>query len=58
MISPHRIIFGVLYWLVLAVILPWLGGYWLDEATDVLQDGTPVTKLIHVPRDDDGVGPV
>ncbi|KAK4171522.1 putative low-affinity methionine permease [Triangularia setosa] len=44
------LVFAVLYWSVLAVILPRLGRYRLDEATEVLQDGTVITKLIHIPR--------
>ncbi|KAL2259718.1 hypothetical protein VTK26DRAFT_6509 [Humicola hyalothermophila] len=52
LVGTSVIAFGVLYWLVLAVILPWLGGYRLDEATVVLEDGASVTKLIHVREDD------
>jgi hypothetical protein len=43
--------FGVLYWAVLAVFLPWLRGYRLEEATAVLGDGTTVTKLVQASLD-------
>ena len=46
-----RILFGVLYWLFLTILLPKWGGYELREATDVLDDGTTITKLVHVPLD-------
>ncbi|KAK3373098.1 amino acid permease-domain-containing protein [Lasiosphaeria ovina] len=46
------ILFGVLYWLFLAVLLPSWGQYRLEEAADVLSDGTTVTRLVRVPRED------
>ncbi|KAK0716259.1 amino acid permease-domain-containing protein [Lasiosphaeris hirsuta] len=46
------ITFGVIYWLFLTVLIPKWGGYRLEEAVDVLADGTTVTKLVHVPRED------
>ncbi|KAK3360516.1 amino acid permease-domain-containing protein [Lasiosphaeria hispida] len=52
LVGMSIIIFGVLYWLFLAVLIPKWGGYRLEEAVDVLADGTTVTKLIHVPRED------
>ncbi|KAK3905511.1 amino acid permease-domain-containing protein [Staphylotrichum tortipilum] len=45
------IIFGVLYWAVLTLLLPWLRGYRLEELAEVLPDGTTVTKLVRAPRD-------
>ncbi|KAK1750128.1 amino acid permease-domain-containing protein [Echria macrotheca] len=39
------ILFGVLYWLFLAILLPRWGGYKLEETADVLKDGTTVTKF-------------
>lgn len=50
MVRPRSLVFGVLYWAVLTVFLPWLRGYQLEEATEVLVDGTTVTKLIRAPR--------
>ncbi|KAK4143113.1 amino acid permease-domain-containing protein [Dichotomopilus funicola] len=45
------LLFGVLYWAVLTIFLPRWGGYRLDEVTDVLEDGTTITKLVHIPKD-------
>ncbi|KAK0638495.1 amino acid permease-domain-containing protein [Cercophora newfieldiana] len=45
------LLFGVLYWLVWTVLLPKWGGYRLEEAADVLDDGTTITKLVAVPLD-------
>ncbi|KAK4126859.1 amino acid transporter [Parathielavia appendiculata] len=45
------IVFGILYWAVLTVFLPWLRGYRLEEVTDVIPDGTTITKLVHTPVD-------
>ncbi|KAL2157974.1 hypothetical protein VTH06DRAFT_4783 [Thermothelomyces fergusii] len=41
--------FGVLYWAVVTILLPWWGSYRLEERADVLPDGTTITKLVHVP---------
>jgi len=51
MLTPtlHRILFGVLYWLLLTILLPKWGGYRLEETTDILKDGTTVTKIVRVP---------
>ncbi|KAK4226003.1 amino acid/polyamine transporter I [Podospora fimiseda] len=46
------LLFGILYWFVLAVCLPWLGGYRLEEGADVLSDGTIITMLLRVPVED------
>ncbi|KAK3984425.1 amino acid permease-domain-containing protein [Cladorrhinum sp. PSN332] len=43
------LVFGILYWFLLTIFLPWLGGYRLEEEADVLSDGTTITKLVHVP---------
>lgn len=43
------ILFGVAYWYVWTVLLPRWRGYELDEAVEVLEDGTTVTTLVHVP---------
>ncbi|KAK0668100.1 putative low-affinity methionine permease [Cercophora samala] len=45
-------VLAVLYWLVLVVVLPRLSGYVLDEAIEALQDGTAITKLIRIPKED------
>lgn len=37
--------FGVLYWYVWTVVKPRLGAYRLEEETEVLKDGTAITKL-------------
>ena len=47
------ILFALLYWLFLTILLPKWGGYRLEEETDVLADGTAVTKLVHAPLDQD-----
>ncbi|KAI0172502.1 amino acid transporter [Hypoxylon sp. FL1284] len=46
------LLFGVAYWLVWTVILPRLGGYRLEEESDVLDDGTAITVLTRVPEGD------
>ena len=51
-LTDFRLLLGVVYWLFLAILLPRWGGYQLEEAADVLDDGTTVIKLVHVPRDD------
>lgn len=48
-----RLLFGVLYWAILAIILPWLGNYALEEEVGVLKEGTTITKLVRVPRESD-----
>ncbi|KAK0742562.1 amino acid permease-domain-containing protein [Apiosordaria backusii] len=50
LVGTSVLVFAFLYWLVLVVVLPRLGGYTLDEATEVLQDGTVITKLVRLPR--------
>jgi len=44
-----RILFAVLYWVVWTIWLPRWGGYTLEEADDILDDGTTITKLVRVP---------
>ncbi|KAG8533895.1 uncharacterized protein KY384_001636 [Bacidia gigantensis] len=39
---------GVIYWYLWTILLPRLGGYRLEEETDVLADGTTVTKIVKV----------
>ncbi|EED20895.1 methionine permease, putative [Talaromyces stipitatus ATCC 10500] len=41
------ILFGVGYWYIWTVLLPRLGNYTLEEETEVLDDGTSITKLVH-----------
>ncbi|CZT20558.1 related to high affinity methionine permease [Ramularia collo-cygni] len=43
------IAFGVVYWLVFAKILPKWRGYRLEDQLEVLDDGTTITKVAHVP---------
>ncbi|EXJ61401.1 uncharacterized protein A1O5_11716 [Cladophialophora psammophila CBS 110553] len=40
------LIFGVVYWFAWTIALPRYRGYRLEEETDVLGDGTTVTKLV------------
>ena len=44
----HRLVCGVIYWYIWTVFIPHLGGYRLEEEADTLQDGTRITKLIKV----------
>ena len=39
---------GVVYWYIWTVLIPRLRGYHLEEDTDILEDGTSVTKLVKV----------
>ncbi|KAL3708682.1 low-affinity methionine permease [Talaromyces marneffei ATCC 18224] len=41
------ILFGIIYWYIWTVLLPRLGNYTLEEETEVLDDGTSITKLVH-----------
>ena len=50
MLICGRIVFGLLYWYVWTVAIPKWKGYKLEERVEVLDDGTSVTKLVHVPR--------
>jgi hypothetical protein len=50
MLICDRIVFGLLYWYVWTIAIPKWKGYRLEEKTEVLDDGTSVTKLVHVPR--------
>lgn len=43
-----RLIFGVLYWYIWTILIPRLRGYHLEEETDLLEDGTSVTKLVKI----------
>jgi amino acid transporter len=47
--EEHRIIFGIAYWYVWTILIPRWKGYKLEEEFDVLDDGTTVTRLVHVP---------
>lgn len=42
-----RIVAGVLYWYVWTILLPKWRGYTLEEETEVLGDGTSITRLVH-----------
>lgn len=39
---------AVLYWYVWTRLIPRWRGYRLEEETEVLGDGTSVTKLVHI----------
>jgi amino acid transporter len=43
------ILFGVVYWFVWLKLIPKWKGYRVEEETSVLDDGTPVTSLVHAP---------
>ena len=49
-LTVHSIIFGVLYWYVWTRLIPHWKGYSLEEAVEVLDDGTSITKLVQVPK--------
>ena len=49
-LTPSRIIFGILYWYIWTVLLPGWKGYRLEEEVEVLEDGTSITKLVHVEK--------
>ncbi|KAF2866335.1 amino acid permease-domain-containing protein [Massariosphaeria phaeospora] len=44
------IVFGLVYWYVWTRLIPKWKGYRLEEEISVLDDGTTVTKLVHVPQ--------
>lgn len=46
------LLLAVGYWWVLCVVLPRRGGYKLEERAEVLSDGTSVTTLVKVIRED------
>ncbi|KAK4618239.1 High-affinity methionine permease [Fulvia fulva] len=43
------LLFGALYWYVFAKLLPHWRGYKLADQTELLADGTTITKIAHVP---------
>lgn len=47
-----RILFAVIYWYIWTVLLPRWGGYSLEEAVEVLDDGTSITQLVRVYKKD------
>ncbi|KAL9096524.1 MAG: hypothetical protein Q9165_001521 [Trypethelium subeluteriae] len=44
------LLFGVGYWYIWTVLIPRWKDYSLEEAAEVLDDGTTITKLVKVPR--------
>ncbi|KAK4072694.1 uncharacterized protein Triagg1_5739 [Trichoderma aggressivum f. europaeum] len=46
-VGMGTIVGGVLYWYVWTILLPKWGGYKLEEKSEVLDDGTSITKLVH-----------
>jgi hypothetical protein len=50
LLTVCSIIFGFAYWYVWTVLLPWWNNYELEEAVDIMDDGTTITKLVHVPK--------
>lgn len=49
--NNHSTLFGIIYWYVWTVALPRWRGYHLEEAVEILDDGTSITKLVHVHDD-------
>lgn len=49
-LTEYSIIFAVLYWYVWTRLVPRIKGYRLEEESSVLDDGTTVTTLVHVPK--------
>lgn len=47
LVTIFRIVAGVLYWYVWTILLPKWGGYTLEEKTEVLDDGTSITRVVH-----------
>ena len=50
-LTVYSMCFGILYWYVWTVLLPKWKGYALEEEVHTLDDGTPVTRLVKVPRE-------
>ena len=46
----YRMLLAVLYWYVWAILIPRWRGYTLEEKTEVLEDGTNITRLVHSKR--------
>ncbi|KAL6696560.1 amino acid permease domain-containing protein [Trichoderma pleuroticola] len=46
-VGMGTIVGGVLYWYVWTILLPKWGGYKLEEKSEVLDDGTSITRLVH-----------
>ncbi|KAK6840739.1 amino acid permease-domain-containing protein [Apiospora arundinis] len=47
------LVFSFLYWLVWTVVLPYIGGYTLEPTEEILDDGTSITILKHLPKVED-----
>jgi hypothetical protein len=48
MLTFCSMLFAVAYWYIWTVLLPRLQGYKLEEAVEVLADGTSITKFVKV----------
>ncbi|KAL7799254.1 amino acid permease domain-containing protein [Trichoderma ceciliae] len=46
-VGMSTVVAGVVYWYVWTILLPKWGGYTLEEETEVLDDGTSITRLVH-----------
>ena len=51
LLTTYSMLFGILYWYVWTILLPRWKGYNLEEETRLLDDGTTVTTMIKVPRE-------
>jgi hypothetical protein len=47
--NVSSIVFGLVYWYVWTRLIPKWKGYKLEEESSQLDDGTTITKLVHVP---------
>jgi hypothetical protein len=43
------ILFAIAYWWIWIILIPRLRGYKVEEELEILEDGTSITKLVHVP---------
>ncbi|KAL7938624.1 amino acid permease domain-containing protein [Trichoderma chlorosporum] len=46
-VGMSTIVAGVVYWYIWTILLPKWGGYKLEEKSEVLDDGTSITRLVH-----------
>jgi hypothetical protein len=49
LIVLNSLLFGMLYWVLWTIILPYYGRYRLEEKVEVLEDGTSIIKLARIP---------
>ncbi|KAF3480973.1 methionine permease [Arthroderma uncinatum] len=49
-VGAGLIVLSVLYWWIWTIVLPNWNGYRLEEEVEILDDGTSITKLVHVSK--------